>query len=421
MLKQEGYWLLMNKMKMKKIRNLLLIISLVSIVSVVSFKLGERNTQKILNENGQMDLTLMWEVKDRLAKTFLEKDKINAEKQLVYGSIKGMVDSLGDPYTVFLSPEENKMSNEDLSGEFGGVGISLGYKDKNLAVMSPLAKTPAEKAGLLAGDLILKITDKNKKIEKETNDISLNEAVDLIRGKIGTEVTLKIFREDKKEPFDVTLKRENITVPSLELEWKEKDNKKIAWVKLYKFTEQLYADWPKMVDQILEEENKVGKDKFGGIVLDLRNNPGGYLEASVLVGSDFINNGTIVEQKSSDGKIEDYSVDTNRRKLLNEKLVVLVNGGSASASEILAGALKDYKRGKLVGEKTFGKGTVQQPEELADGSGLHITVAKWLLPNGKNIHKIGIDPDVEVKFEPNEKDIKADNQLDKAMGVLLEK
>lgn len=411
----------MNKMKMKKIRNLFLFVSFVSVVSLVSFKLGENSTRNKFDKNGQMDLTLMWEVKDRLAKTFLEKEKVNGEKQLVYGAVKGMVDSLGDPYTVFLSPDENKFSNEDLAGEFGGVGISLGYKDKNLAVMSPLAKTPAEKAGLRAGDLILKITDKNKKVEKETNDISLNEAVELIRGKIGTEVTLKIFREEKKEPFDVTLKRENIVVPSLELEWREKDNKKVAWIRLYKFTEQLYTDWPKMVDQILEEENKIGKDKFGGIVLDLRNNPGGYLEASVLVGSDFINNGIIVEQKSSDGKIEDYKVNSDRRKLLNEKLVVLVNGGSASASEILAGALKDYKRGKLVGEKTFGKGTVQQPEELPDGSGLHITVAKWLLPNGKNIHKVGIDPDVEVKFEPNEKDIKADNQLDKAIGVLLEK
>lgn len=405
---------------MKKIRNLFLILSLMAVVSLVSFKAGEKNVKVIASENSQLDLNLMWKVKNRLSSVFLEKEKLKNDKQMVYGAIKGMVDSLGDPYTVFLPPQENKSLNEDLAGEFGGVGISLGYKDKNLAVMSPLPKTPAAKAGILAGDLILKITDKENKVDKDTSGISLDEAVNLIRGKIGTEVTLKMFREGKKESFDVVLKRDNIEVPSLELEWVEKNNKRIAWVKLYKFTEKLYDEWPKIVDQILAEENK-NKDKFGGIVLDLRNNPGGFLQASVLVGSDFVKNGVLVKQQSSDGTTESYSVDKSRGKLLNEKMVVLINGGSASASEILAGALKDYKRITLVGEKSFGKGTVQQPEDFSDGSGLHVTIAKWLLPNGKNIHKVGIDPDVEVKYVANEKDAKADNQLDKAVEVLLGK
>ncbi|HET8687859.1 MAG TPA: S41 family peptidase, partial [Methanosarcina sp.] len=308
-------------------------------------------------------------------------------------------------------------------GKFGGVGIELGYKDSQLAVVAPLAKTPAEKAGVQAGDLILKITDKANNVDRDTTGISLDEAVSLIRGKVGTQVTLKLYRDSKKDTFDVTLTRDNIVVPSTELVWKESNGKKIAWVRLYKFSEQVYKEWPAMVDQIKQEKAKLGNN-YGGIVLDLRNNPGGFLQASVLVGSDFIDHGVIVSQESSDGSVQKYDVDQSRKQLLNDKLVVLVNGGSASAAEILAGALKDYNRAKLVGELTFGKGTVQQPEDFPDGSGLHITIAKWLLPNGANIHKVGVKPDVEIKYEvpPANADPKnlPDNQLDKAIEVLLQ-
>ncbi|MCX6726337.1 MAG: S41 family peptidase, partial [Candidatus Shapirobacteria bacterium] len=277
----------------------------------------------------------------------------------------------------------------------------------------------AEKAGVLAGDLILKITDKANNVDTDTTGISLTEAVDLIRGKIGTEVTLKLYRESKKDTFDVTMKLDNIVVASSELVWKEVNNKKVAWVRLYKFSDQIYKEWPMMVDKILSEKAKSGNN-YGGIVLDLRNNPGGFLQASVLVASDFIDHGTIVTQASADGSKQTYDVDPGRRKLLNDKMVVLVNGGSASAAEILAGALKDYNRGKLVGELTFGKGTVQQPEDFPDGSGLHVTIAKWLLPDGSNIHKVGVKPDVEVKYVQPTGDSKEDNQLDKAIQVLLQ-
>lgn len=357
----------------------------------------------------------MWKVKDRLQKEFLDKDKIK-DNDLVQGAIAGMVQSLGDPYTVYLPPKDNKNANEDLAGVFGGVGISLGFKDKNLAVMSPLPKTPADKAGILAGDLILKIIDKNKNIDKDTANLPLDEAVNLIRGKVGTEVTLKIFRTGFVEPKDFILIRDNIVVPSLELEFKESGGKTVAWIKLYKFTDQLYKDWNEVVSKILAQKNK---GNFGGIVLDVRNNPGGFLQASVMVASDFIKEGVVVSQETSDGRKEDYTVDKSLGRLVDDKLVVLVNGGSASASEILAGALKDYKRGKLVGEKTFGKGTVQQPEDFADGSGIHVTIARWLLPNGKNIHKVGVDPDVEVKYEVNKDTKLSDNQLDKAIEELL--
>ncbi len=209
------------------------------------------------------------------------------------------------------------------------------------------------------------------------------------------------------------LKRENIVVPSIELEFKDQGNKKVAWVKLYKFTERLFVEWPEVVKQIQDEK---AKGNLGGIVLDLRNNPGGFLQASVLVASDFVKEGIIVTQESSSGSKEEYKVVEGMGNLLNEKLVVLINGGSASAAEILAGALKDYNRAKLVGEKSFGKGTVQQPENFKDGSGLHITIARWLLPGGKNIHKEGVMPDIEIKAGD---DPKVDLQLNKAIETVL--
>jgi len=399
-------------MRLRNVRNLALGLALLAVVSLVSFRIGQGNKINLVSGSNGTNNTLMDQVKTKLKGSFLEKDKMD-EKTMGYGAIQGMVAALGDPYTVFLPPEDNKSTNEDLAGEFGGVGISLGYKDKTLAVMSPVAKSPAEKAGIKAGDLILKITDKEKNIDKDTTGIALDEAVSLIRGKVGTEVTLKMYREGRVDTYDVVLKRDNIVVPSIEVEWKTINGKNVAWVKLYKFTEQLFTQWPEIVDEI---KNKSTDKNYGGIVLDLRNNPGGYLQASVLVASDFIKSGVVVEQQSSDGSVEKYEVDKSRGKLLDDKLVILVNGGSASAAEILAGALKDYNRGKLIGEKTFGKGTVQQPEDFNDGSGLHVTVAKWLLPNGANIHKVGISPDVEVKSGD---DIKKDLQLDKAIEELL--
>jgi len=403
-------------MKFRYVRNLFVFLALLSVVSLISFKIGRDSAGVVTNSNGdKLDLSLMWEVRDKLDQLFLEKDKL-VDKNMEYGAIQGMVAALGDPYTVFLPPTDNKSANEDLAGEFGGVGISLGYKDKTLAVMSPLPKSPAEKAGIKAGDLILKITDKNNNVDKDTNDMSLDEAVSLIRGKIGTEVTLKMFREGGSEAYDVFFKRENIVVPGIELEWKEQNGKKVAWVKLYKFTEKLFTEWPEKVVEISARQSEIGKENFGGIILDLRNNPGGFLQASVLVASDFVKEGIIVTQESSDGSKQDYDVVGDMGNLLDEKLVVLINGGSASASEILAGALRDYNRAKLVGEKSFGKGTVQLPEDFKDGSGLHITIAKWLLPSGKNIHKEGVMPDVEVKSGD---DLNVDLQLNKALEIVL--
>lgn len=414
----------------KRIRNISLILCLVLISGRLGFNIGKRYSNNFSSSGDKFGTSLMSEVRDRLGKNFLEKDKLKDEKEMIYGAVEGMVASLDDPYTVFLSPKNNKSSNEDLLGKFGGVGISLGYKDKTLAVMSTISKSPAEKAMLMGGDLILRIVDKENKVDKDTSGITLNEAVDLIRGKKGSKVTLKMYRDSSKKNFDVELTREEIVVPSVELEWKEKDGKKVAWIKLNKFSEQLYDEWVLMVRKIKSEKG----NSYGGIVLDLRNNPGGYLQGAVMVASDFVQNKIIVMQEDANGKKENYYAERNMGSLLDDKMVILVNGGSASASEILAGALKEFGRAKLVGEKTFGKGTVQQPEELPDGSGLHITIAKWLLPSGKNIHKEGVNPDVEVKYEipkelsdPNkfltneERKKLPDNQIEKAIEELLKK
>jgi carboxyl-terminal processing protease len=391
---------------MMSFKNKIILLILLVGVGVGGFNYGKASALK--NTEG-FDFSLLSKVKKELGDKYLDVDEMD-KKKMEYGMVKGLVDSLGDPYTVFLPPSENKSYNEDLSGQFGGVGISLGFKDKNLAVMTPLPKTPAEKAGLKAGDYILKIIDKENGVDRETSDISLNEAVELIRGKIGSEVILNIFREGEKEAFDVSLIRENIVVPSIEMEWVEKEGKKIAWIKLYKFTERVVDEWNEIVVEIQKEKRTSGAN-YGGIILDMRNNPGGYLRASVLIGSDFLKDGVVVKQKSNKEELP-YGVEKGMGKLLTDDLVVLVNGGSASAAEILAGALQEHKRATLVGEVTFGKGTVQEPQDFEDGSGIHITIAKWLLPSGKNIHKEGVSPDFEVETE---------KQLDKAIEVLLNK
>lgn len=398
-------------MRLKNIRNLFLGLALMAVVGAVGYKIGQGN--QVLPEGNQFDLSLMWKVRDALSKDYLDHDKVEDDKSLMYGAVEGMVAALDDPYTMFLPPEENKSANEDLAGEFAGVGISLGYKDKTLAVMSPIAKSPAEKAGVKAGDLILKIVDKKNNVDRDTTGISLDEAVKLIRGDKGTEVVLTMYREGKEGTYDVSLIRDDIEIPGLELEWKEENGKKIAWIKFYKFSEQVFDEWPAVVQKINTEKG----DNYGGIILDLRNNPGGYLQASVLAASDFLTDGVVVKQESTNGITETYTVDKTMGSLINDKLVVLINGGSASASEILAGALKDHNRATLVGEKSFGKGTVQETQEFKDGSGIHITIAKWLLPSGKNIHKEGIMPDIEVAYgdDPN-----VDGQLQKAIEILSE-
>lgn len=374
-------------MSFRKLRNFSLFLLVTVIVHVAIFRSGIFLDKPILVNGEGLSSQVLSILKD----DFLYKDRIDEEK-IYYGAIKGQVSSLGDPYTVFLPPDENKTSREDLAGEFGGIGVSLGYKEGSLAVMSPLEKTPADRAGLRAGDLILKIKDEKAGIDVDTQDISIQRAVELIRGEIGTKVVLSIFRQGENEARDVELVRENIVVASVEIENLEHNGKKISWIKMYKFSDRLNQEWEEMVSTVLSNNSDT-------IILDLRNNPGGYLDGSIMIASDFLKDGVVVKQKSADGSVEEYEVKKGKSRLVDKKLVVLINGGSASAAEILAGALKQRINATIVGEVSFGKGTVQKTDDFRDGSGLHVTIAKWLLPNGDDIDGKGVEPDYEVEWE----------------------
>jgi carboxyl-terminal processing protease len=426
------------KLNLKQTRRVFLIFSLVVISGLSGFWAGRqriavefRDSQPTVKveravppgkEN--IDFSLFWTVWDRLNGSYLEKKSLDP-RQMVYGAISGMVSALGDPYTVFLPPTENKEAKEDLSGAFEGVGIQLGYKDSKLAVIAPLTGSPAEKAGVKAGDLILKITDEKKGADKETAGMSLPEAVTLIRGPKGTVVKLELSREGGEKPFTLSLTRETIVVKSVEVTFLESSKPgMVAHLKLLRFGERTNQEWQEAVEKIQKFKNSNAQN-FKGVVLDLRNNPGGFLGGAVDIASEFLPEGIVVWQdKGNDGK-ESFSVN-RKGQLTDVPLVVLVNNGSASASEIVAGALREKERARLVGEKTFGKGTIQEAQELSGGAGLHITIARWLLPSGKSIDKEGLKPDFEVK--PDEKDLPAeasakegpakDSQLEKAIEVL---
>lgn len=340
---------------------------------------------------GPVDFSLFWEVWARLERDYVDPSKLDAQK-MVYGAIAGMTSALGDPYTVFLPPETKQRLNEDLQGEFDGVGIQLGYRDGQLSVIAPLKDHPAEKAGVKAGDYILKIVDKAKNIDRETVGMSAEEAVTLIRGKRGTSVMLTLLTQGQ-EPRDVSLVRATIEIPSVELSFITDGDKRYAHLILSRFGDNTYEEWEKAVGQIQKEKN------VSGILLDMRNNPGGYLQAAIEISSDFIDGGVVVSQV---GRTSSQSFTTTRRARL-EKLpvVILVNKGSASASEIVAGAVRDRRQAKLVGEQTFGKGTVQDAQQLIEGAGLNVTIAKWLLPSGDSIDHEGIPVSVEAIDNPD--------------------
>ncbi len=410
------------KMNLKQIRTTIFVLILIVLsgfggyywgqhrleIQIKNFKPQVKIEKNLPAGKENIDFALFWETWDRLEKAYVDKGALDQSK-MVYGAISGMVASLGDPYTVFLPPTEQKQSKDDLSGSFEGVGIQLGYKDNNLVVVSPLKGTPAEEAGVKSGDFILKIRDEAKKINKETTGMSLPEAVTLIRGTKGTPVFLTMLRSGAKEPFEVELVRGTILVNSVEVKF----DKGIAHLQLLRFGERTYQEWDEAVGEIKKQSEK-GEVK--GVVFDLRNNPGGFLQGAVFVAGEFLSNGVVVKQEGSNkDNVETYSVDRKGR-LLEIPLIVLVNQGSASASEIVAGVLQERGRAKLVGEKTFGKGTVQEAEELPGGSGLHVTIARWLLPSGKSIDKEGVKPDFEVKMD--EKDQTKDPQLEKAIELL---
>ena len=361
-------------------------------------------TNQLPPKNQNIDFSLFWQVFETLPQKYIDKSAFEGQK-LLYGAISGMVRSLGDPYTAFLDPKQNEAIKADLSGVYEGVGIQIGFnKDKRLVVIAPLSGTPAQKANVRAKDLILRID------ERDTFDLTLPEAVDLIRGPAGTSVKLELLHEGQEKPQELEIERAKISVKSVEVEFKNEQKGEIAVIKVTRFGDQTDSEWDMAVSDILAR-------KVMGVVVDMRNNPGGLLSSAVHLASDFIR-GTVVRQEFADGNVEPLAAD-HEGKLLKIPLTVLVNAGSASASEIFAGAIQDANRAKIVGEKTFGKGTVQDVVDFAGGSGLHITIAKWLTPKGKSISAVGITPDFIIEFpQQDQEEQKEDPQLDKALEII---
>jgi carboxyl-terminal processing protease len=312
-----------------------------------------------------------------------------------------LVSGAGDPYTVYLPPAQAKDLENQLNGTLSGIGAEVGIKNNKLTVIAPIAGSPAEKAGLKAGDEIVSID------KKDTTGLGLDEAVGKIRGKAGTTVALHIVR-GSQDPFDLTITRAVINVPSVT--WSMKDGQ-VAYITISEFG----ADTTDKIQQAATELSQQGAKK---VILDLRNDPGGYLSAAVAAASQFMPAGKLVVEERHGGQSQDKQYTADGGKLVGLPMVVLVNEGSASASEILAGALHDDGAAKLIGAKTFGKGSVQEITKLAGGGEVKITVAHWYTPGGKNIDKQGITPDITVAQTQADYDASRDPQLDRAIQQL---
>lgn len=323
------------------------------------------------------------------------------EQKLLDGLKKGLVEAAGDPYTVFMNEEEATAFNESLTGSFGGIGAELAKKDDAVVVVAPIAGTPADKAGLRAQDTIVSIND------QDATGISVEEAVKRIRGEAGTTVKLGVLRG--QERLDFTITREKITIPSVTTSYAENDT--IGIISISQFSQ----DTAELVDAAANEFKQKG---VKGIIIDVRNNPGGYLNSAVDISGKWLKKGqTIVEEKRDGKTVESFTAKTTGT-LNGIPTVVLVNEGSASASEILAGALKDNKAAQLVGVTTFGKGSVQETVVYEKGGLLKVTVARWFTPGGNNISESGIEPDVKVEVTQDDITNKRDPQKDKAIEVL---
>lgn len=325
------------------------------------------------------------------------------DRQLLQGALTGLVDGLGDPYSTFLTADSAKKFEDEISGTFEGVGMQVGYKDDRITIIAPLADSPAEKAGLLAGDIILTVDG------TDVSTLNIDQVIDKIRGKQGTTVILTIQRGQDPQAKTFAVVRQTISVDSVTATVVERNGKRLADVAISSFN----RDTGRELRAKLKTINAVGLD---GILIDLRNNPGGYLDQAVDVASVFISNGPVVSEVDRQGENKSFNVNGNAM-LPDSPVVILVDGGSASASEIVAGALQDSGRGKIVGTKTFGKGTVQDYQTLRDGSSLKLTIAKWLTPNGRSISEQGITPDLVVEMPIDLKDT-SDPQLDRALDLL---
>jgi len=345
------------------------------------------------------DFGVFWEAW-RMIENKYTLEELDYEK-MVFGAVSGMVDSLEDPYTVFLSPQDKSIFEQDMKGSFSGIGAEVGFRDKFLTIVAPLEGSPAEKAGLLSGDKVLKVD------ETEIIGMNIDEAVSIIRGEKGTMVKLTIRRDGLHELKEIEIIRDIIKIETVEWELRSGN---IVYIRISQFKEETIDEFDSQIDDIIVNDPK-------GIIVDLRNNPGGYVSTLENIASRFLDNGDVIFIEDFGDKRDVYRASGNN-KFNNIPVVVLINEGSASASEIFAGSLRDNKDAKLVGKTTFGKGLVQEMQDLKDGSALKITVAKWLTPNELDINKDGIEPDYEVEMTLEDYELDRDPQLEKAMELL---
>lgn len=374
--------------------------------------------EKILNREKPAeippgDMGIFWETWKVILQKYVNRQNLDTSK-IIEGATKGLVESLGDPFSEFLNAKENESLSQELSGEFFGVGMEISRKNNNIVIVTPLPGTPAEKADLQPNDFILKIDD------QETSGLSSQGAANLIRGPKGTTVTLTIYRSAWNEAKVIKLMRDKIVIPSLKWQILDNDialNKQIAYLRIYSFNQPLVFNFYQAAFQIMNTNPK-------GLIIDLRNNPGGYLDSVINIGGWLLSREAIVlKEDFGNGEVKIYRANGNGL-LKDIPTVVLVNEGTASASEILAGALRDERKVKLIGAKTFGKGSVQELVSLENNNSLKITIAKWLTPNGTIIQDNGLTPDIEIKNDEElgsyaQMDLEKDKQLGKALEILL--
>ncbi len=354
----------------------------------------------------EVDMSEFWYVWNLLEEKFVSSTTTEpvTNEDRIQAAIGGLVRSYGDPYTTYMPPDDAAAFNEDISGNFSGVGMEVGMREDVITVIAPLPQSPAEKAGIIAGDSIVRVDDQS------TEGMGVDEAVQMIRGEQGTEVKLTIYREGDSEFRDIVIVRDTITIPTIKTEQRGD----VFVVSLYSFNAIAESEMQRALREFVQSDAKK-------LVLDLRGNPGGYLQSAVNIASYFLPMGkTVVRESFGDGTKEDVYRSSGRElgRSAPEKVVVLVDGGSASASEILAGALKEHGVATLIGTQTFGKGSVQELIELEHGSALKVTVARWLTPNGTSISEGGLAPDIVVERTVEDRAENRDPQLDAALEFL---
>ena len=361
---------------------------------------------KVINQypgDQKVDFALFWEVWNLLQQTYLERP-IDGQKML-QGAISGMVNSLGDPYTSYLPPEVNKNVTEVLDGKYQGIGAELGEKDGQLIVVAPMDGSPAKSAGVKSGDKILKIADES------TYGVTVSEAASKIRGQAGTQIKLTL-QSDNEDPREVTIMRGVITVASVS--WEDKGDG-TAYIRISRFGGETNSEWSKAVSEI-----NVKMKELDAVIIDVRGNPGGYLQSAVYIAEEFFRGKPVLFEETATGEQIPFNATRVGSFVNVPSVFVLIDQGSASASEILAGALKAQINAKLVGVKSFGKGTIQDAKDFDDGSGVHITIAKWLTPEKVWVHKVGIEPDVKVEITKEDVEKSRDAQLEKAIELAKE-